>query len=240
MRRFFINSRAIDDDEIVLEGSDVHHISRVLRLGPGDRITLIDESATEYDVEIANFIEDKISCNVIVARQPPVNRIKVALFQGLPKGTKFDEIIEKATELGADSITPVVMERCVARPDAAAGGRVQRWRRIGEAAAKQSRRPTMPRIDAPLAWNKFVESLAEFDRIVVFWEGAVEPVDQALADFTGSNLAVVIGPEGGLTAAEVVALTDARALTAWLGPRILRTETAPLAALAIINFLLKR
>ena len=240
MRRFFVNSHAIDGDKVVLTGSDVHHISRVLRLNPGDKITLIDESAAEYDVDITALLDREVAGKITAVRLAQVPRIKLALFQGLPKGTKFDEIIEKATELGADSISPVLMERCVARPDASSGGRLQRWRRIGEAAAKQSRRPTLPRIDPPKAWEEFMKALVDFDRIVVFWEGAVEPVDQALAGFTGDRLAIVIGPEGGLAAAEVAALVAGGAKTAWLGPRILRTETAPIAALAIVNYILGR
>ena len=111
---------------------------------------------------------------------------------------------------------------------------------VSKAAAKQSRRPTLPRINPPMGWEEFIKALAEFDRTVVFWEGAVDPVDRALAAFTGDSLAVVIGPEGGLAAAEVAALVDRGAKTAWLGPRILRTETAPVAALAIVNFILGR
>ncbi len=240
MRRFFINSEAIDGENVALTGSDVHHIKDVLRLGPGDKITLIDESAAEYDVEIATLSDSEVRAKIIEIRRVEAPRIKLALFQGLPKGTKFDLIVEKATELGADSISPVLMERCVPRPDASSDGRLQRWRRVGEAAAKQSRRPAQPRIDPPLGWNKFIEALAEFDLTVVFWEGAQESVDKALAGFDGDSVAIVIGPEGGLAAREVADLTAAGAVTAWLGPRILRTETAPIAALAIVNHLLKR
>lgn len=240
MRRFFLNSQAIENDFVVITGSDVHHIRDVLRLGAGDAITVIDESAAEYDVEIVSLSDDDVRAKVIAVRQPGPPAITVSLFQGLPKGTKFDKIIEKATELGADRISPVIMERSVARPDAAAGSRVERWRRIAEAAAKQSRRPTLPEVDAPLSWAEFKSALADFDLVVVFWEGASDPVDSALANFSGQTLAVVIGPEGGLAAAEVSALIAGGAKTAWLGPRILRTETAPVAALAIVNFVLNQ
>ncbi|MDP1808223.1 MAG: RsmE family RNA methyltransferase [Actinomycetota bacterium] len=240
MRRFFLNSQAIEKDFAFITGSDVHHIRDVLRLGPGDAITVIDESAAEYTVEIVALSDHEVRARIIAVKRPGAPCVFLSLFQGLPKGTKFDRIIEKATELGADRISPVIMERSVARPDAATGGRVERWRRIAEAAAKQSRRPTLPQIDPPLSWSEFKNTLADFDLVIVFWEGASDPVDLALSGFAGQNLAVVIGPEGGLAAAEVTALVDAGAKTAWLGPRILRTETAPVAALALVNFVLGR
>jgi len=240
MHRFFLNSRAIDGKNVSITGSDVRHIRDVLRLGPGDAVTVIDESAGEYDVELVSLADSEVRGRIIAARRPAAPEVFLALFQGLPKGTKFDEVIEKATELGADRIAPVIMERCVARPDAATDKRVERWRRVAEAAAKQSRRPTLPQIDAPLSWDGFINALADFDLAVVFWEGATEPANIALAGLAGQRLAVVIGPEGGLAAAEVTALAALGAKTAWLGPRILRTETAPVAALAIVNFILQR
>jgi 16S rRNA (uracil1498-N3)-methyltransferase len=239
MRRFFINSQAIEADKVTVSGSDVRHIRDVLRLGPGDHIVVIDESAAEYEIELTETTGDEIAGRITAVRRPQVPEVALALFQGLPKGPKFDEVVEKATELGVDRIAPVIMERTVARPRDGAK-RVERWRRIAEAAAKQSRRPTMPRVDEPLSWSECLAAVREYDLTVLFWEGASEPVDIALEGFAGRRLAVIIGPEGGLAAAEVEALTGAGAKTAWLGPRILRTETAPIAALAVVNHLLGR
>lgn len=240
MKRFFLHTDSISGETVFLTGSDVHHIRDVLRLKTGDRIVAIDESAAEHEVEIESIDGDRLKGRILLTRRPNIPRIELGLFQGLPKGTKFDTIVEKATELGADHIAPVIMERSVARPDTAGGARVERWRRIAEAAAKQSRRPTLPRVDPPLDWPALLAALGEYDLTVVFWEGATEPPDRALSGFSGQNLAVIIGPEGGFAATEIEALLNRGAKTARLGPRILRTETAPIAALAIVNFLLER
>lgn len=240
MRRFFINSRDIAGGSVTITGSDVHHIRDVLRLSPGGAITVVDESATEYDIRLDVLGDDAVTGIITATRRPKTPDVFLALYQGLPKATKFDEVIKKATELGADSISAVIMERSEARADAISGKRLERWRRIGEAAAKQSRRPLLPEIPAPLSWGEFKAALADFDLTIVFWEGGTEPPDKALSGFSGKRVAIVIGPEGGLSAREITALTDLGAKTAWLGPRILRTETAPVAALAIVNHILKR
>ena len=240
MSRFFVSSQAIDGDQARITGSDVHHIRDVLRLKAGGKLTLIDESATEFACEISEIYSDYITARVVSSHRPLKAEPYVALFQGLPKGRKFDLVVEKVTELGVDRITPVLCERSVPRPDSSTGSRLQRWRRIGQSAAKQCRRATIPEITGPISWPELIDELRDFDRVVVFWEAATEPVDSALADFEGERLAIVIGPEGGLAAAEVDSLITLGANPAWLGPRILRTETAPIVALAIVNFILKR
>jgi 16S rRNA (uracil1498-N3)-methyltransferase len=240
MRRFFVNTKAVKDGGVTITGTDVHHIRDVLRLQPGDRIVCIDESAAEHTVAISTLAEDRVIGRIESTERPSVPTVELALFQGLPKGTKFDYVVEKATELGADRIAPVLMERTVPRIDAAAGKRAERWRRVAEAAAKQCRRPTLPRVDAPLKFSEFTEVLTEYDLVILFWEGATEPVDGIIEGFTGRKAAIVIGPEGGLAVSEVAQLVDSGAKAAWLGPRILRTETAPIVALAIVNHLLGR
>ncbi len=222
-----------------ITGSDVHHIRDVLRLGPGAKIECIDESAAEHEVTLTELADDAVIGRITRTTRPEQPRIEIALFQGLPKGRKFDFVVEKATELGADSITPVLMERSVPTGEGAAK-KTERWQRVATAAAKQSRRATLPKVGAPLDFPAFLGALNSYDRVLLFWEGASEPVDEALKDFLGQSLALVIGPEGGLAAKEVEALLSAGAASVWLGPRILRTETAPVVALAVVNHLLHR
>lgn len=238
MRRFFISSQAIVGDRATIAGSDVHHIRDVLRLAPGDRIALIDESAAVHEAEILEIGAAAVTAKIVASTRAEEPAVYLALFQGLPKAAKFDEVVQKTTELGVDRIAPVLTERTVIKEVNQA--RVERWRRIAAAAAKQSRRTGVPRVDEPLEFSDLPAALREFDLTVVFWEGETEPVDRALAGFSGQRLALVIGPEGGFAAAEVQSLSEAGARTASLGPRILRTETAPIAALAIVNFLLGR
>ncbi|HEB12324.1 MAG TPA: 16S rRNA (uracil(1498)-N(3))-methyltransferase [Actinobacteria bacterium] len=240
MSRFFVGSESIDVDQAHIHGSDVHHIRDVLRLKAGDKLTLIDESATEFACEISEIHSDHITARIVSSHQPLKAVPYLALFQGIPKGRKLDLVVEKATELGVDRITPVLCERSVPRPDSSSDSRLRRWRRIAQSAAKQCRRASIPEITGPMGWPELTEELRDFDRVVVFWEAATEPVDSALADFEGRRLAILIGPEGGLAASEVDSLMALGAKPAWLGPRILRTETAPIVALAIVNFILKR
>ncbi len=239
MRRFFIHTRDINGEDIRITGSDVHHIKDVLRLSPGAKVICIDESAAEHEVALTELAEDAVTGRIIKTTRPERPSIAVALFQGLPKGRKFDFVVEKATELGADVITPVLMERSIPTGDGAAK-RTERWQRIATAAAKQSRRVTMPEIGTPVGFPALIDALGAYDRVLLFWEGASEPVDAALRDFSGKSLALVIGPEGGLAALEVEALLSTGAAPAWLGPRILRTETAPIVALAVVNHVLRR
>ena len=239
MRRFFIHTRDINKEDVRITGSDVHHIRDVLRLGPGAQVVCIDESAAEHEVNLTEVAEDAVTGRIIKTTRPERPIVEVALFQGLPKGRKFDFVVEKATELGADTITPVLMERSVPGGEGAAK-RTERRQRVATAAAKQSRRATLPEIGAPVDFPTLVDALGSYDRVLLFWEGAREPVDEALRNFTGKSLALIIGPEGGLAAREVEALLSAGATPAWLGPRILRTETAPIVALAVVNHVLRR
>lgn len=240
MRRFFVGSGAVNMNRVTLTGSDAHHIKDVLRLRPGDKIVCIDESAAEHEVIIAELGGGAVIGDIVKTTKPELPLVELALFQGLPKGTKFDFVIEKATELGADRIAAVRMERTVPRADITEGKRTERWRRIAEAAAKQSRRATVPRVDGLLPFDEFVRELAQFDLAILFWESSKDPVEGALEGFDGKSVAVIIGPEGGLSIGEAEALLEAGAKPASLGPRILRTETAPIAALAIVNHLLGR
>ncbi len=240
MHRFFINSDAIDENGARITGSDVHHIRDVLRLEVDSKIILLDESATEYEAVVSEMAADMIVAKIVSSRLPDQPTVKLALFQGLPKGRKFDTVVEKATELGVDIITPVLTERCVARPDSPTDARLKRWRRIAEAAAKQSRRPTIPEVNELIDWSDLAEKLKSFDRVIFFWEAATTPIDEGLLKFDGDSLALIIGPEGGLAAREAESLLSIGAKPAWLGPRILRTETAPVVAVAIVNHILGR
>ncbi len=242
--RFFVPPAAIRGHWAVLEDpEDLHHLLRVLRLAPGQRVVFCDGQGTDYQVELAAVTPARAEGRVLSAApsaaEPPV---EVVLLQGLPKGDKMDWIVQKATEVGVGAIVPVLTERTVVSlsPDKARE-RQARWQRIAREAAKQSQRGRIPAVALPRPWPEAVSEWAKAPMLVL-WEGAspgtLRSGLQALAMAVGSQRRVVvgIGPEGGFTVSEVRLAQGAGAVIASLGPRILRTETAGLVALTAILY----
>lgn len=219
-----------------LAGANYHHLVRVLRLREGDRMVLFGPSG-----EFTGIVE-RIADNEVLGRiEGPTGRIvesplAVILFQGVCKNDRMDFVMQKATELGVAAIVPVITERSRSRPlpeDLAS--RVKRWRRIAAEAAKQTGRLVIPYVADPLP---FAEALSGFEPGgVLFWEEEGTPLKQALQAWKSSDrIGVVVGPEGGLTRAEVEYAASRNFIAASMGPRILRTETAATVAVAIIAY----
>lgn len=228
MNRFFADARGIAGDMAWLEASDAHHALKVLRLGVGDEFTLMDGQAL-YLARITHIAEG-VGCRIVRPLPSPEARLRITLYQGLPKGDKMDLIVQKATELGAAAIVPVAMNRCVVRLTGKdAEKKRERWRKIAREAAKQSGRAVVPQVYAPVPLAK----LAFDSPLVIPWE---EERALSLAAYRRSHpaleaLSLLIGPEGGITPEEIAGLPG-QPVT--LGPRILRTETAGLCALSAL------
>jgi RNA methyltransferase, RsmE family len=227
MHRFFADENGIKDGIAVLDATDSHHASKVLRMGIGDEAVLIADRAL-YRCKI---LSDAVSVQVLEALPSPEPEIKITLYQGLPKADKMDFIVQKATELGVNKIVPVSMERCVVKLDGKdAKKKQERWQKIAREAAKQSGRAVVPEIALPLPLKKavFQEKL-----LLVPWEEAAGySLKKAHADYPDAvSIGVLIGPEGGITEEEIKALPFTPVT---LGKRILRTETAGLCALSAL------
>ncbi len=240
MPRFFIPSESLLTDRLILTGADVHHIRNVLRLGPGDSLTLVTPRGDEYSSVIRKAgqkaVEVEILEKVRVAKKDIC--LEIALAQGLPRSSKMDFVIQKATELGVASIHPFTSSRSVPRTNPArAQGRLARWRRIAMEACKQCGRTSVPRIHEILPLAEAIRAAGEEDRKIVLWEGAPAAWERV---FEGSppprRFFVLVGPEGGLAEQEVKACQAAGFIPAGLGRRILRTETAALCFLAILQY----
>lgn len=219
--------------QAVLTGADAAHIRRALRMRPGETLTLCDGQGTDYFCEITALEDEAVVCRVLYHTPTSCEpHTQVTLYQGLPKGDKMEWIVQKAVELGVTRIVPVALTRCVVRLDEAGGAAKQkRWQKIADAAAGQSGRGILPAVERPL---RFAQALDAVDATaVVLYEGGGEPL-RAVVDPAGVRLSLWVGPEGGLEPDEVEALTARGARRATLGPRILRCETAPLAALAVV------
>jgi 16S rRNA (uracil1498-N3)-methyltransferase len=233
MHRFFIEPGLSlePDTDIALPEALTHQVGHVLRLRAGARVVLLDDSGWESEVELTQFSRAAVGGRV-VARRPVAGEdgTAVTLYACLLKGEKFDWVVQKATELGVRRIVPLMSERTVS---GAAKG--DRWARIAREAAEQSRRGRLPVVDAPRAWAAGMAEVAGETVALVPWEEAGDPLPAALLARarSGPRTGLIIGPEGGLTAAEVVAAQAAGAVPISLGPRILRAETACISAIGL-------
>jgi 16S rRNA (uracil1498-N3)-methyltransferase len=234
--RFFVEGEHAVGDRVRIDGSDAHKLRHVLRAVEGAAIELVDSSGSVLDARLA-FDGERIFAEIGGAhpRPPEQPGPRIDLAQALAKGTKLDLVVEKATELGAARVIPFVSERSVARD--AGDRRLDRWRRIARTAAMQCGRRDIPPVDAPIAFESLVARFAQYDAVLFPWELAdPQPLIESLrAQIAGAaSLLAVIGPEGGFSHAEAHAAREAGARWLWLGPRILRTETAGLALLAVL------
>ncbi len=241
MPRFFVTSSQIEGDTVTIQGEDAHHLSRALRAAVGDVITVCDRSRTEYECELTAFLSDRVLAKVVSTRpsdtEPPV---RVTLYQALPKGDKLDTVIQKAVECGVCRIVPFESERCVVRMKADSEARkTERRQRIATEAAKQCGRGILPEVSATVSFDDMLVQAAAADAVFFCYEGdGTVPIGRLLAQAApavGSELALVIGSEGGFSVKEAQAAAAEGFLMTGLGKRILRTETAPLFALACIS-----
>lgn len=258
MPRFFVPS--VQEDSVRITGADGLHLTKALRVRPGEKLTLCDGNGTDALCEVASASAGEVDLRVL-RRYPNETepRLRLHLYQCFPKGDKFELILQKAVELGAARIIPVFSERCVSRPDRKAqDNRLSRFRRIAAEAAGQSERGVIPEVGGFVSFREAVEGCPKPG--VLFYEKGGVPLRSLegellrlagrasgpLPDGTtpageapssgaaGGAFSIFIGPEGGL-AEEEAALAEANGIRpASLGPRILRTETAGLAAAAAL------
>jgi len=241
MYRFFIDENQVNVDEIIIVGSDVNHISNVLRLKMSDTITLCNQKGIDYICTIVSLTKDEIHCRIIEQGQTKSELpIQITLVQGAPKQEKMELIIQKSVELGVFQILPVEMKRSIVKyDDKKVDKKLERWQSIAESAAKQAKRGIIPEIIPFQSWKKTLERLKQFDKVIVPYEhedGISRTRDIFSQLKKNESIAIVIGPEGGFDESEIADLVGINAITISLGNRILRTETAGFAALAMIVY----
>ncbi len=246
MLHLFADPSDVQDERLTITGPEVNHIRNVMRLKPGEEISVsIGGDGKEYRYGIESYTEDSVLCRLRFVKDKEVELpVKVLLFQGLPKADKMDLIVQKAVELGAAEIIPVSMERCVVKLDAGkAAKKTARWQTIAESAASQSRRSIIPRVLAPMSMKEAVEYAKEQTEVrVIPYElqeddGSVKQYLESLKE--GQSVSIFIGPEGGFAPGEVELAKEAGIRPISLGRRILRTETAGLAILSWLIYILE-
>ena len=248
MYRFFCEPGQICDGRVQITGEDVRHIRNVLRMKPGETILISCGDEWEYTCRIDAVSEDAVTALVVDAQKPGKELpSRITLFQCLPKGDKMETVIQKAVELGAAEIVPVVSRRCVVKLDAKkAAARVTRWNAIAESAAKQAKRMIIPAVHEVLSFRNALQYAQNSGTgqpvLLIPYENAegMSATKKLLESIApGQPVAVLIGPEGGFEESEVQAAEAAGFHAITLGRRILRTETAGMTALSILMYLLE-
>jgi 16S rRNA (uracil1498-N3)-methyltransferase len=225
--RFFVSG-----GQNVITGGDANHIFSVLRMKAGEKLVLCSDDGYEYPSEIISASKNYVEVKILAKRENNSEpKIYIRLFQCVPKGEKLDFIVQKATELGVSEIIPVISKRCVSRPDKKSGKTV-RLQKIAEHAAKQSGRGKIPLVRDFVSFSEALALYRKENLGIIFYENGGERLNDIVGRFM--NIDIFVGSEGGFEAAEVEAAARAGLFPASLGKRILRAETAPVAALAVL------
>ncbi len=226
----------INDNNYTIYGEDARHISKSLRMRAGEQLTICTEDGIEHLCEIVSITGESVSVKVIASKlcenEP---NVKVTLYQALTKSDKMEVIIQKAVELGVYRIVPMLTARCVSRPDEKSMlKKAERWNKISKQAAMQSRRGIIPIVENVKSFAQAAEECKNYEASVIYYELGGEHTGSIIASNCNGSIAIYIGSEGGFEQDEVDLILQSGGRAGTLGNRILRTETAPLAALAII------
>ena len=238
MYKFFVEDNQIENNEIKIMNDDLKHISNVLRMRIGEEILITNKNTAEtYKCSIKEINKNEAVCTIIEKEENDTEpSIKVDIFQGIPKSDKMETIIQKSVELGVSKIFPVSMKNCVAKIKDDIK-KQERWQKISEAAAKQSKRNIIPSIEKSVDIKYLCSKIDEYDLVLVAYENEdKKTIKDILKNNKVEKIAIVVGPEGGLTEKEVEELIKCGAKAVSLGKRILRTETAPIAMISMIIY----
>lgn len=245
MYKFFVPGNQIEEDIINIIGTDVNHISNVLRLKIDDEILVTNkDNEKTYLSKIVKFSKENIICRIIKNKEDTTeSNIYIDIYQGLPKSDKIEYIIQKTTELGVKNIIPVDMERCVVKIDKKSESKkIERWQKISEVAAKQSKRDYIPKIGNIIKIEDICNITSKYDIILLAYEDenktTIKDELKRIKQKSDNKLkiGIIIGPEGGLSEKEVNKLISSGIKCVSLGKRILRTETAPIVMVSDIIY----
>ncbi len=241
MRYFFIDPSLVAGPEVSLTGSEAHHIKNVLRLKPGDGLKLFDGTGFEYEAAIVRVSAKKVTVEIQhKARLAVPSGVQIIVAQAFLKEKKMDDLVRKLCELGMTQWVPFFSRRSIARPDAKRlEARSQRWQRIATEAVKQCRRVDTPQIAGARSFEEMLDFSQNCDLRIVFWENESSPLtaDRSSNDNPVKKILLMLGPEGGFSDQEIQRLQNSGFISAGLGPRILRAETATIAAVSLVQYL---
>lgn len=237
MYNFFVSENQIIENKVYIEGQDAIHIGTVLRMKPEDKIYICEkESKNRYLSKILEVNKNKVIAEIIKQEESTELKIDITIYQGLPKFDKMELIIQKSVELGANKIVPVDMKYCVTKMKDE-DKKIVRWNTISEAAAKQSKRTIIPKVERITNIDNICKEISNYDTVLIAYEDeSKQTIKDILRTIEPQKVAITIGPEGGIAEEEVKKLKENGAKAVSLGKRILRTETAAMTALSMMIY----
>jgi 16S rRNA (uracil1498-N3)-methyltransferase len=240
MHRFFVPPHSIKEDRVALRGTIVHQIRDVLRMRPGEEIVLLDNSGLAHRTELVTIDRDAVRGRVIekwkLETEP---QTRITLYQGLLKGQKFEWVLQKGTEIGIVTFVPMLTARCVVSTvNDVSDARVERWERIVVEAAEQAGRAALPHLSSTTLFAHACQQAGRGGLALIPWEDEhSRGLREALSNVPKSKeINLLIGPEGGFAEEEIAVAQERGVIPVSLGPRILRAETAGLAAASAILY----
>ena len=242
MHRFYAPALDPGDETVALPRDEAEHLTRVLRLGVGDTVSVFDGRGREFLARVAEAQRRDVRVQLLSRVDPAAEpSVALTLAQAVLKGDKMDEVIRDAVMLGAAAIQPVVTKRTEVTVAALIrGARLERWRRVAVASVKQSRRATVPEVRTPLTLETYLEEPAAALRLMLVEPGAaahLEPLSALRGESVPPDAALLVGPEGGWMESECAAARARGVRLVTLGPRTLRADAAPIAAVSVLQFL---
>ena len=240
MIRLFLPPEKLSGQEITITGEEARYLITVLRSTPGEKITILDGLGKRYTFRITSISKKEVSAEKTdeehcLSESP----LSITLAQGMTRGAKMDLIVQKTTELGVSSIVPLITERSQVRST----GKINRWRKISRSASQQSGREKVPEVTEPVGFDDFINeentaALSSSRKGIILYEDEKERNLKGILKNLQkpSEITLLVGPEGGFSKDEVTTAIQKGFVSASLGPRILRTETAPITAISIIQY----
>jgi 16S rRNA (uracil1498-N3)-methyltransferase len=242
MRLFFIEESELSGTNPAVRGADARHISSALRLKPGDIIELFDGTGKRYKSKISALSSGKVEVSILEASEPGIESpLELVVAQSFLKEKKMDDLVRQLTELGVSKWIPFISERSVPRPDEKRIiARTQRWEKIAKEASKQCKRLKITQIGKTASFGEILAAEKDYGLKIVFWENEKNLLDKnslAGGRENPEKILVMFGPEGGFSVNEIEKAKESGFITAGIGPRILKAETATLCACALMQFL---
>lgn len=235
MSRIFVSQNLKPNSSLILTGEEHHYIKNVLRMNVGDPLYLFNGGEEEFSAQITSLDKNKITLQILTSQKTnKESHLEIVIGQGIPKGSKLDDLIPKVTELGISALIPLITERSDLKK--ASSQKVIRWKKIARTCAQQTGRTKVPAISSPKSLTEFLTHYPDHEKILFYELENSKTLIEVLSTSSASRFCLLIGPEGGFSPQEIAQAQKAKFHVVSLGKRILRTETVAPAVTAILQY----